>query len=101
MQPLDLHIEHRMRVHCQPERRLDVPRETLLVALLHRGPLLLERRVLGELEEALELGELLEEVSLRDAQGLVDEVAETGVALVQPATRGDAVRDVAEPVTKP
>ena len=98
MQPLDLHIEHRPRVDLQPKGGLDVVRQPLLVALLDRSPLLLERRVLGELEEALELRELLEEVGLRDAQGLVDEVAESWVALVQPATRGDAVRDVAEPV---
>ena len=81
MQPLDLHIEHRMRVHCQPERRLDVPREALLVALLHRGPLLLERGVVRELEQALELVQVLQELGLRDPKRLLDEGAQAGVAL--------------------
>ena len=81
MQPLDLHIEHRMRVHRQPERRLDVPREALLVALLHHGPLLLERGVVRELEQALELVQVLEELGLRDPERLFDEGAQAGVAL--------------------
>ena len=53
VQPLDLHIKHRLRVHLEAERALDVLREPLLVALLHRRPALLEERVVHVLEQAL------------------------------------------------
>ena len=108
MQPLDLHVEHRLRVHLEAERALDVLREPLLVALLHRRPLLQELRIVEVLEQALyrpafrwrlpsrmrkqaylELVEVLEEHGLLQAERLADEVAETGVALVEPPTRGD------------
>ncbi len=50
---LDLDVEHRIRVDLEAERRLDVVREALFVALLHHRPLLLERRVVDVLEQAL------------------------------------------------
>ena len=78
---LDLDVEHRPRVDLEPKRRLDVVRQTLLVALLDRRPLLLEARVVDVLEQALELRQVLEESGLRDLQCLVDEVTQAGVAL--------------------
>ena len=78
-----------MRVDLETERLLDVLRQTLLVALLDSSPLLLERRVFGKLEQALELREILEEGRLREVEGLLDEIAEAGVALVEPAAGGD------------
>ena len=51
---LDLYIEHRPRVDPEAERRLDVLRQALLVALLDRRPPFLERGVLGMLEETLQ-----------------------------------------------
>ena len=50
---LDLDIEHRLSVHLEAKRALDVMRKTLLVALLDRGPLLLEARVVNVLQDAL------------------------------------------------
>ena len=92
MQPLNLHIKHRARIDLEPQRRLHIMRKPLLVALLHRGPLLLERGVVRVLQQALELVELLEEDRLREAQRVRDEVREAGVALVQPAARRDCGR---------
>ena len=89
---LNLDVEHRVRADLEPERLLDVLRQTLLVALLHRGPLLLERRVVDELEQVRELRELLQERRLRHAQSLADQAAQPRVALVQPAPRRDCVR---------
>ena len=40
---LNLDVEHRVRADLEPERLLDVLRQTLLVALLHRSPLLQEQ----------------------------------------------------------
>ena len=53
MAHLDLDVEHRLRVDLEPERALDPLREPLLVALLHRRPLLLERRLVNVLQQAL------------------------------------------------
>ena len=78
---LDLYIEHRLSVDLEAKRVLDPCRETLLVALLDRRPLLLEARVVDVLEQALELRQVLEESGLRDLQCLVDEVTQAGVAL--------------------
>ena len=50
---LDLYIEHRPRVDPEAERRLDVLRQALLVALLHRRPLLEEGRVVDVVEQPL------------------------------------------------
>lgn len=98
VQPLDLYVEHRLRVDLEAERGLDIVREALLVALLDGDPLLLEARVIDILEQTLELAQVLEELALRDAQRLVDEIAQPWVALVEPAPGRDAVRDVEEPV---
>ena len=53
VQTLDLDVEHRLGVDLVPQRVLDVMRQTLLVALLHRRPALLEERVVLVLEKAL------------------------------------------------
>lgn len=92
MQPLNLHIKHRARIDLKAQRRLHIMRQALLVALLHRGPLLLERRVVDELEQVRELRELFQERRLRHAQSLADQAAQPRVALVQPAPRRDCVR---------
>ena len=89
---LDLNIEHRIRAHGQPEGSLDIMRQSLLVSLLDRSPLLSEIRVLSEREKALELSEILEPDSLFNFQGLGDQVAKLGVALVEPSARGDLRR---------
>ena len=64
-------------------------REPLLVALLHGRPLPLECRVVNEFEQTFELRQILQERGLGDVQSLADEVAQPGVALVEPAARGD------------
>lgn len=92
---LDLDIEHRMRVQRKAERRLDIAREPLLVALLGDRPLLLERGIVRELEQALELVQVLQEHGLGNLQRLLDEGAEAGVALrggtwSERCVRGDA-----------
>lgn len=67
---------------CQP----------LLIPLLDRSPLLSESGVFSERKEVLEFGEVLEPDGLFDFQGLGDQVAKLGVALVEPSTRGDLGR---------
>lgn len=96
VQPLDLDIEHCLGVDLVAKRHLDIVSEALLVALLDGRPLLLEAGVVDVLEQAFELIEVLEEVGLRDTQGFLDEIAETWVALVEPATGSDTIRDVEE-----
>ena len=104
---LDLHIKHGVRVDLEAQRGLHVPREALLVALLHHRPLLLECRLVNMLQQALhetrqsarmrrdnrrtnlELGQVLEELGLGHLQRLTDQLAEARVALVQPPARGD------------
>ena len=68
--------------------------QALLVALLDRSPLLLERRVVDVLEQTLELRQVLEEGGLGDLEGLADEVTEPGVALVTAwfSRRGERVK---------
>lgn len=97
MQTLDLDIEHRIGPDSQTEGRLDVVRKPLLVALLDGGPLLAELGILGEVEQALELVEVLEPDVLLELERLGDEVTEFGVALIEPSTRGNAVGHVREP----
>ena len=117
MQPLNLHIKHRIRPHSQPKRCLNMMRQPLFIPLLNRKPLLAELSVLGVIEQTLELEEVFEPDVFLQLESLGDEVAEFGVALVEPAARGDciwrvstarlsargwerrtAVRDVREPV---
>lgn len=50
---LNLHIEHCVRVNLQAQRSLHVPRKPLLVALLHRRPLLLEGRFVDMFQQVL------------------------------------------------
>ena len=50
---LDLYVKHRPRVDPEAERRLDVLRQALLVALLDRRPPFLERGVLSMFEKTL------------------------------------------------
>ena len=76
-----------MRINLQPKRMLNITRQPLLVTLLDSRPLLLERRVIGVLQQPLELVQVLEELGLGELQRLVDEVAQLGVALVQPPPR--------------
>ena len=56
--------------------------QTLLVLLLDVRPFRLEFRVVDVLQQALELGEVLEPVVLRTAKSFRDEFAETGVTLL-------------------
>lgn len=86
---LNLDIEHRMRVDLETQSVLYVVREPLLVALLHRRPLLLERGVIDVLQESLELRQILEEVRLGDLQSLLDEIGQLGIRLVEPTTGSD------------
>ena len=53
VQTLELDVEHRLGVDLVPQRALDVMRQTLLVALLDGGPLLLEARVVDVLQQSL------------------------------------------------
>lgn len=66
----------------------------LLVLLLDRKPLLLELLVILMLDQALKEEQILQPRILIAANRLRDERAETRVALVEPAARGDAVRNV-------
>lgn len=86
---LNLDIEHRMRINLETQSVLHVVCEPLLVALLHRRPLLLERGVIDVLQESLELRQILEEVRLGDLQSLLDEIGQLGVRLVEPTTGSD------------
>lgn len=78
-----------MGVDLKPKRVLNMLRKTLLIALLDRGPFLLERRVVRVLEQTLELVQVLQEVRLRDLQCLLDERAQLRVTLVEPAAGRD------------
>lgn len=78
---LDLHIEHGVRPHSQPKRRLHIVRQPLLIPLLDRSPLLAEPCFLCEVEQTLELVEVLEPDSLVELERLRDQVAELRVAL--------------------
>jgi hypothetical protein len=113
---LDLNIEHRLRVDLDAQSVLHIICKALLVAQLDGSPLLLEARVVDVLQQALyvatqpmsvcmsdgawviyfELVEILKELGLRNAKGFLDEVAQTGIALVQPATGSnyEPVREV-------
>jgi hypothetical protein len=93
---LDLDIEQTLGIDFNTKRLAGVMCETFLVLLLGRSPLGLERRVVGILEQALELVEILEPGRLVAAKGLGDEVTERRVALVKPTTRSDTVGNVAE-----
>ncbi len=83
---LNLDIEHRMCINLETQSVLHVVCEPLLVALLHRRPLLLERGVIDVLQEPLKLGQILEEIRLGDLQSLLDEIGQLGVRLVKPTT---------------
>ena len=50
---LDLHIKHSMRIDLKAEGCLNVMGQALLVTLLDRGPLLLERRLLCKFQQTL------------------------------------------------
>ncbi len=56
--------------------------KTLFVALLHDGPLLLESRIIGKLEQTLKLVQVLQPDFLLDLQRVGDQITEKWVALV-------------------
>lgn len=72
-----------------PSRNLNIMRKPLLVALLDSSPLLDERRFVHMFEETLELRQILQERCLGELESLGDELGETRVALIEPATRSD------------
>lgn len=73
--------------------------QPLLILPLHHRPLLLECCIVGMLKKTLDLEEVFEPDFLGDTESLCDELRETGIALVEPATRGDPVCDVAKPIS--
>ena len=92
MDPLAHDIEESILVAVNSQRRFDVPRELLLVVRLDRRPHLLERRIVGVLCQSFESSRI-EEPGVR-LECLGDESGERGVALEQPSSSRDAVRDV-------
>lgn len=93
----DLNIEQSRSVDLDAHGMLDEVSELLLVGVLDILPLLLEGRVIDVLEQALELGQILEPQGLVTPKSLGDEDREAGVALIEPSARSDTIGDVAEP----
>ena len=56
MQPLDLNIKHRFRVHLDTHGRLDVTGQSFLITLFYSSPPLSELSILGVLDQTLQLG---------------------------------------------
>ena len=90
----DAHVEERLGVDLETGRAGDVLGEPGLVGELAVEEGLLEALVIGELHEALDLGQVGQPVVR--AERLGDQRREGRVALQQPATRRDAVGDVGE-----
>jgi len=100
VQPLHLHVEHRLGINLGAKSGLDVVSQPLLIRLLDGGPLLLELGIVGVFQKTLEFLEVLEPLRLGNLKSLGDEGRETRVALIEPATgshcdRSLGVRDVA------
>lgn len=91
---LDLDVDQGVPIHGDAERRLDVVAQAVAVVLLTAGVALLEAGVLGVLAQPGELVEVRD--PLLAAESLSDELRQRRVALEEPATRRDTVRDVRE-----
>ena len=87
MQPLHLHIEHRLGVDLHTQGGLNVLSQPLLVRLLDSGPFLLEQGVLSVFEKALKFLEIFEPNGFGNLESLGDERGETGITLIEPAAR--------------
>ena len=92
---LDLDVEDRVRVEPQSHAVADEMREAVLVLALHLGEGVLEGRVVGVLLEVAERVDVVEEAR---ADGVDEQVGQAGVALLEPAARGDAVGLVVDAV---
>lgn len=86
---LDLHIEHSIRSDSESKGRLNMLRKSFFVALLNSGPLSAELLVFGEGQETFKFGQVFEPDALLHFECFGDELAEFGVALVEPATGGN------------
>ena len=85
MQPLHLHIEHRLGIDLDAKGGPNVVSQPLLVRLLDGGPFLLELGIVGVFQKALEFLEVLEPFGLGNLESLGNEGGKTGVALIEPA----------------
>jgi hypothetical protein len=84
MYTFNLDSKHSFRLHSDAQSSLDMPSETFLVVGLSRGPFLLECRVVLMLKKSFEELEILEPGAR--SKRLSDQIAQGGIALVQPAT---------------
>ena len=85
MQPLHLHIEHRLGIDLDAEGGLNIVSQPLFVRLFDGGPLLLELGVVSVFQKTLKFLEILEPLLLWDLESLSNECRETRVALIEPA----------------
>ena len=100
MQPLHLHIEHRLGINLDAKGCLNIVSQPLFVRLLDGSPLLLELGIFGVFQKTLEFLEILEPFRLGNLKSLGDEGGETRIALIEPAAGSHwghnlRVRDVA------
>ena len=92
---LDLDVEDGVGVEPEPHAVAHEMREAVLVQPLHAGEGVLEGGVGGVLLQLAQRVDVVEELR---ADGVGDEPGQAGVALLQPAARGDAVGLVVDPV---
>ena len=88
MQPLHLHVEHRLCVDLGTQGGLNVLSQPFLVRLLDGSPFLLEFGIIGVFEKTGKFLEVLEPLGLGDFESLGDERGETGITLIDPAAGG-------------
>jgi len=84
-----LNIKHSIGADRKIESLLHIGRESLLVALFDCCPFLSEFGILKVLEKTLQLRQVFKPDGFVDLQGLGDEIAKLGVALIEPAARGN------------
>ena len=91
---LHLAVQHSLRVEDQTLLGMKVPGQTVLVELLDLSPALLELRIVCQGHKLAELGQVGHPLV---ANGVIDQVSQRRVGLLEPPPRRDAVGLVVEP----
>ena len=88
MNPLDLHIEHGVRIDHDIQLALDIARELLLVGQPHRRETLLKRFVARQAAQCRQPCRIIQHFR---SNRLRQQLRQLGIRLMQPAAEGDAV----------
>lgn len=94
MNTFDLNVKHGLAINNDTQSLFDIIGQTFLIAHLGRSPFLVELGITIMLEQALQEIKVLEPGTR--SKSLCDEVAEYGIALIQPSPGSDTVRDIAK-----